>query len=457
MQLNSIYLFIKSEDEQKSIIQKHKHKEVLKELFVKDENEDDKAAPSLKKTVKRIERDQSYPSPIVLKKASEAEDIPTSFRPHLKRQSSVPSLIRDPAFLTKEQDIERKHSALWRCVDRLLDLSGGYFYDFDLRQEYDDVTPSPWVVLRNIRAMEKVDLVWPAVEPLGSEIQYLDPEFDLEKWQDQVSDIMWEKLPSNKRQKLDKIEFKAKIHKRIQKDMAKFFERADILRQLGIVVIREKKKVRLRLPDMITLSALWEKLRETKPHLPPLDFEKGDGIADDISFILIFFRRKLLLSSGKEFLHDFMTHILRTIMLILELGESQTTTYEKERAKLVRLVAKGYRRVMIARRVLDGDESLKLMTKLSSSKRSLIQGQIEKLEAALGSLVDNITATYQFEMIQSISMDTLNTTFDSLHEDSQWENYLQRRFGRKNVDKSSIKTAAKLIREIEKEFDELRC
>lgn len=59
--------------------------------------------------------------------------------------------------------------------------------------------------------------------------------------------------------------------------------------------------------------------------------ESTKGIADDMEFIEAYFAHDSLLSSGKEFFHDHVAHIIPTIHLMLNSGVDTNPTYEKER------------------------------------------------------------------------------------------------------------------------------
>ncbi len=89
-----------------------------------------------------------------------------------------------------------------------------------------------------------------------------------------------------------------------------------LLKEFGFDFRKDENGIFLRIPDRDHLQACIQKA------YPELNEEiiNSEGIADDISFIHAFLERFLLISDGKEFVHDSIFHVVPTLKFIKNHG-----------------------------------------------------------------------------------------------------------------------------------------
>ncbi len=87
-----------------------------------------------------------------------------------------------------------------------------------------------------------------------------------------------------------------------------------MLQALGYAVEIKDKDLYLTLPDATAFNFRWENWRQKRPQWPALHLISTEGVLDDQEFINAYLEKKLVLSSGKEFIHDHTVHIIGTIL-----------------------------------------------------------------------------------------------------------------------------------------------
>lgn len=170
----------------------------------------------------------------------------------------------------------------WDCIGYTANEGGGKIYQFRLKEEYRILPHMTLEEVDKVKAIrrKKIEDLFPAVEDFGDNIPLLiNPQMKLLGYDFQDKD--------------------------------------------GCVF--------LSLPDQEALEVQFEKVRKTHPELRPLKVQSSEGIATDHEFIESFAKGSdALLSTGKEFVHDHVVHILPTLRLLF--SNPQEYYLEKERA-----------------------------------------------------------------------------------------------------------------------------
>lgn len=159
-----------------------------------------------------------------------------------------------------DQDITNKTEGSYECVGKELDRdSGGYLYNFKVKEEYKGVQPYS----EKMRTLNRS--LFPAFQENYFALQYTHMNF-------------------------------------------KFFS------QLGYRLANEE----LTFPDEKIFAHRWAKLQEKHPKLPSFSVISSEGILDDKSYIKAFSDGHLPLSLGSEFIHDHTVHIMAWIVCFEE-------------------------------------------------------------------------------------------------------------------------------------------
>lgn len=412
-----------------------------------------------------------------------------------KRTFSLPPLNILSQEIPKEKALEGKTGEIWDCIDRQPNKSQGYLYHFQMKKEYD-ADRHPGGFKGSVDSyQETFDRIFPAVEPITIDIEILllDPSLTESQSREIIINaylegikcellLIWdeiysggstapekphilneaitkfikvvnEKFDYHPEIDIEKIksacEFKKsfwdKIDPIILKDLKENnlkdvlvplpFKFADLNRLGYSSFLNEQGKRILVLPDKDALIANWEILREEiNPNLPPLDIKSSEGVADDISFIEAFFTSDVLLSEGREFVHDHLNHVISTISMILTASPATLSTvsdYKQIKSQLVKGVMGAYHKIMIVDRNIGGAERLKI------SKE-----QLEKFKVSLGALVDILSIFtlrdefYQepLKLIESMVSTLPLSIWNPAEQDNKWaEQFWNRRFNNEEL------------------------
>ena len=359
------------------------------------------------------------------KKAKEAEDV--SPRQELKRSLSTPRIRAGQASGVKADQIEvsKRSGEMWECVKRTPDVEDGYLYTFRLKDEYDDVSSKKPV--RLYAAEEKVKEIFPAIEPYSSSVQQYDPALTKEKFlQLKFANAVQEYEMTYP----DQFEFqKDEIIMQIRLITLPIFKRQwneiQTFKILGLGVEFCEDGVYFTLPDKNALLARWEKLREMRPELPKLHVHSSEGIADDMDFVEAYFTHDVLMSDGKEFIHDYFAHILPTIGLMVSSEVGGNPKYSKQRVKMIKQIGKIYRRIKIAERMIV-EKDIIISKKLKNN--------LDKIKGLLGAYVDVFTNIKEATQVNKL-LDGFSITdhLKLMVKDNIWKPYWNRRFGAENT------------------------
>jgi hypothetical protein len=397
-----------------------------------------------------------FPKTNPAKKAHEAEDLLKSRRPPLLRQKSAPLFNKGNHKLTGDEEINKRSGALWTCIKRTQDIYGGYIYTLKLKDCYDDVTPHTNRAIRAAAAKQRYAEIYPATEALGTEVYINNLSLPENELFNRLIYIEFNKLTPEIQNLLTQTPLtKPAFLAHIRPDMLWRINQARILGLLGYRSHYSDSGVYLNLPDKETLLARWTIVRERVAGLPDIDIASCEGIAEDLEFVEAFFTCDVLLSSGKEFVHDHTQHIMPMLFLMIDSAVGVDPSYQQERARLEKMVMKSYRRIMITKMVLEDHTGDKLG--LSAIQVDTVRQSISKMEAALGSVVDTITASPTYANTSKFfNGNFIERHVKSIWENTNWQAYWKRRFGDANTNNAVISSVWDQLGAIEKEFDHVQ-
>lgn len=441
--------------------------------------------------------------------AKDAESLPETRPLQRKRAMSLPPLNKLTQMTTKERAMEAKTGELWECIDREPNKSQGYLYHFQLKPEYDEIYP-PENGKKYLEAFDqKIKEIFPAVEPppILADVLKLDPSMDgskvreiilnhfIKKAKDDL-DSEWDNFYAihstgnedlhdlqiifqqfqksfsknpflNLDFEIDQIktvsEFKTKFLNELEKLLKaqasdpgsfvnQFLETENRHADLNILgygsYLNEKGNRILVLPDKEALMSNWEILKQEKyPHLPPLEVLSSEGIADDMSFVEAYFTSDVLLSEGKEFVHDHTSHLMPTLSMMMSATAKNLSTaeaYKKIKKGIIKEIMKGYKQIMLVEHKIGGSEKL-----------NITKEQLEKIKVSLGALIDGLNpesiVTSRFDAIgprMKIQVKRLpDLVWGGYFPDERWSvDFWNRRFNNEKLDIEELKKVWTLIR-----------
>lgn len=360
----------------------------------------------------QLKEESLFLAKILKGKAYEAEDAPFKNRFPLKRQLSVPNILKTFSLeptkeklklkLKKtwddfiEEKTAPKNGEIWDCIDCELDTYGGNIYTFQIKPEYDILR----YLDQNLAFIEKNLKIYPATEK--SSLQLASYFLDTKRYEDFIENFFQNGQIEKAQQYMALYEPIIKIRKE--------------LKSLKFGFEMDESGTYLMLPDEKSLTARWNLLRDRYPDLKPIHIKNSKGIASDTAFIESYFTHDALLSSGKEFIHDHTVHLIPTIAFMLT-RESGELVYPKDKFKLVKLVIQNYRKLEIAKKLCDTDFTQMLTT--------------------IGAFVDGLSSNPKswkrrefFEMTKNIIQNNLTDFTSSFNP---WILYWNRRFGKEHV------------------------
>ncbi len=290
---------------------------------------------------------------------------------------------------TPEQEeldaIAQKQGEIWECIGREPDENGGYIYRFRLRDAYDfeswrlndgvDIDEESEDVQARAEAyIRKVEEIFPAVEPI---LAFL---------------IRGESLM-----------------------------RSD----LGYSLSYDKTGIYLNLPDKEALEARCEKLHKINPRFPLIKILSSDGVADDLAFIKAYLTYDLLLSSGKEFVHDHTAHLIRTIRALSK--ENFILERERFRGKI--------------------SEMLDRIEWVQNGERDDLKSQLPKIITAIAAVIDLAWTAKRGKDVNDMRLLLKKSRFFSVIE-LAYQDHWEKKYGEK-FDRKSMNSTWKEIRKLE--------
>jgi len=273
--------------------------------------------------------------------------------------------------------IAQKQGEFWECVGRKPDLERGYIYHYELKDKYDEkLNP-----LNREALTKKFDEIFPAVEPLPynqvlADLNYL------------MNSIL---MPQN----------------------------------FGYIFAQRN----FQLPDKEALESRLEQLYKERPELKPLQILSSEGVADDFSFIEAYLKYDVLLSTGKEFIHDHLFHIIPRLFLMLTCPQ-----YIYERDRLREIVSKVFYQITKAEEVIEKEN-------LTELKR-----QLPKIKTAVGAMVDVIWAIGDAESLKPLNYEFFVSSFLEILDSIHYRQFAQKKFGETVITPLLINTWDQIVR-----------
>jgi len=414
--------------------------QISKEQLIHENQKIDTSDKKISKKIKLGSSDTDISKKIKASRPHEFEEITSkkhkTAKPILKRTLSTPNLRETQLEHTRQEKIDAKSSHIWKCIDFANDKYGGEIYTFKLKPEFDKSNP-----MQGDNFMEEVPKIFPAVEQPAI---YLDIMLNLSSTKELRSRIF--------RDFPDIFPFGQGIDELIEKHKS-ISKYAKELNSLGYGYISDQSGCYFKAPNREALIARWEKLRSKNPELPELDIVSSSGIADDISFVEAYFIHDALLSTGKEFIHDHQIHLIPTLCMILSLKNAEN--YQRGKFGLYKIIQDSYRKIIIAKNMLDAGIPNMAPEEFSKAKKS-----INQMEAALGAFVDELSAGPSIKENKKliIDKDSWEKHISRLLADDAglWDGYWERRFGKEALNAEQLKSLSNCVNNIAVMFTELR-
>lgn len=280
---------------------------------------------------------------------------------------------------SEKQEISKRSSVLWKCINRTLDESGGYLYTLRYRKKYDHETfhdPK-----RRQAAHKRALSIFPALEPMCINLPFLDARVLTEcdklimplarqRFRTQFNDY-FEKKPNeifNIMSDIEKKQLKKTVWKATKADHVGYYKKHfanhilnyEVIRQLGYRIERRapdsnmRAGVFLQLPDEVVLTTRWSQLKQTRPDLPSLFLTNSNGIAGDLEFVKAFMKYSALLSSAGEFCHDHIFHVIPTIVSMLTYGRNAV----RERSRVRDIISTIFYKVVEVKKWIDEERAV---------------------------------------------------------------------------------------------------
>ena len=191
------------------------------------------------------------------------------------------------------------------------------------------------------------------------------------------------------------------------------------LRPMGFDYRSDSTGCYLILVDQVGLEANYENYRRRHPELKlkPLKIAPSDGVATHMEYAKAYFSGALvLLSKGKEFVHDFIVHIFPTLLVLL----SNPEEYYEERARLEGIIERMYNQIaIIEETVKDGDPSF-------------TEEELKKIHLIIGGFTDAVWSITSMEQMKATREEMV---FEKPYEFlSMWQSPDYRRFWSKQTD-----------------------
>lgn len=310
---------------------------------------------------------------------------------------------------------------MWNCIGKEKSPYGGHIYEFVAREEYNDFTQQQDMRSIMERTFKKKKEIFPAIEPSSGELWVLCKNKE-------ALDIYLSTFPDRR---IGLLRSSGKIDESEERSIEKFHrddsnvegvregmdiawnqnqKRRDALEELGYQVILDKNQhLHLKLPDLQALRNGWKHFREIHQEIqfPDLDIVESEGIADDLAYADAYRDHDALLSTGKEFVHDHISHIMSRLTLMIKEGAEN---YDEEKKHINNLIAN-------IRSMIDEAEKKEEMD-------GIIHKEKEKLNFIVGMLTDAYFSI-DVKISDFINLESVEKELSS----TEWNSYLAKRFG----------------------------
>lgn len=317
-------------------------------------------------------------------------------------------------------DIKKHSGELWECIGKRKALYGGYIYEFIAEEKFDNFSPNPDLISRIENVAKKTREIYPAIEqpPEGLWQFCENPEVKNIEISEAVSKLIGNARIANTGQSEQEIRDLVKqtpLEIIVNSLWDLFKDRRKILKEAGYQVVMDKNsRLHLELPDLEALQNGWEHVRETHPELqlPDLDVVESEGIADDLAYAKAYQEHDVLLSTGKEFVHDHTVHVMTRIFRMLKGKED----YEAEKERITTIIKNLQSTI---------EEAVK-----REEPDGILHKEKEKLDFLVGMFTDVFFSFGEDGQILIATQETIESSLSGEYEtDHVWDDYLEKRFG----------------------------
>jgi len=356
----------------------------------------------------------------------------------LKRSFSLSQLDTLRKEKPEAQEIKDRSGVSWDCIGRKATFYG-YTYRFRLKDEYNNLSPHSDLEKRMANAHKIYSDLYPATEPRANFIYIQDPNVNLKQFSsslakeetDQVclggDKTPWGALYSCFSNLINRVLLNCHLYTHT----AEF----EFFRELGYLVEEKDNHFFLTLPDLKTIIGKWQELQEKYPKkkLPNFNIVSSEGIANDIDFVEGYIAHDALLSNGKEFVHDQMTHVQCYTYRLFRHGN----THQSKRYELLKPILSVYRTLHLAKRL---------------DQTGIITKYWEELCVIPGIMTDLLFSGAQTNYMYDSIFQWINRIFES----GRIRRYIQKRFPNQPNVISSMEKAWYRAERLVQEFDKIR-
>ncbi len=300
-----------------------------------------------------------------------------------------PKPLRFFSASAEDQRVKNKAAGMWKCIGKSPDSVAGHLYHFKLKEKYDRYR-KPYSRTVREAIYQKETRLYPALESNFGFPTLVQQDFTKDNWfKATISGLLEQDIKGHAWHRAGKIEtgtfyINNILTDELKRDIAQldtnmvFFklikkiyniclsaydegrisfeqindkiptarqydsllQKNQLYRQLGYSSqVETDGSLTLTLPNRRALLTRWAVYRRTHLHmeLPKIDIQNQKGIASDIGFISCFLTHDALLSTGGEFLHDHLFHVVNLMMLIFDKnqeGLSAAEKYYKEKTRI---------------------------------------------------------------------------------------------------------------------------
>lgn len=333
--------------------------------------------------------------------------------PQLDQEIDIPPLRKGILYKLEEDALNLKDGALWKCVRRFLNPSGGYIYEFVLRKKYDDTS----VLLKMAKIREGLQ------NPNLSEVERTWQSYDLV-----MASIDEGRKKNAVREKIREI-FPSIEFRKIE-DLEPLFVHP--MTSLGYSLTFDNERVKITLPDEEALSNNWKEYRlSSATPLPDLDILCLEGILPPMQYFEATFRHHGVLS---EFVHDHLVHLLPSLQLLVE---------KPNGSALIKLLGKAWRTFILAKQ------------QFHASHPTAEQAEAFKEKSEIAETLLTIFA----DMVTSIPKDRLNNDYvvrqymGTIWTAPGWVAFLEQKFTREKLERLHATTLWHEFLKLEIDFD----
>lgn len=321
----------------------------------------------------------------------------------------------------EERDLLSKTDGLWVCAQRREDEFGGYIYTFKIKDGFNEIDPHTFDGELIDRLIDLECDSFPAIQQGALDLMYI---FD-----DRVGGLSVDEIVHRKTRYLTERygNDPSVWEKKVKENLLIYSQYGHYFSSLGYQLRSEGNCVLLDLPDHKAIDARWKNLQKEIPSLPDFKVVLSEGVADEKAFIQAFLNDTIILSDGKEFVHDNTQHVMKLILRIFLSGNidkeygDEPGTYTKDINDDMRAVVGE-----LFLKICSFEEKLKI-----SCDRSIINQDYVKHNLILFGVIIDIFTSIEDPETAFKFMDQVDngSVFEDVLKHPGWGKYLRERVG----------------------------